>query len=451
MLDMLVSGGTIVSPRGRVRADLGVKNGRVVSVGEDLGEAREHVDAAGLHVLPGLIDVHVHFRDPGMTAKEDFGSGSTAAAVGGVTTVFDMPNTDPPVSTAERWRAKYEVVAPKARVDFGLYGVVTQDNGAELTAMADEGAMGFKLFMGQTTGDNPCPDDGVIFAAFRTAATLGLTIGAHAENNAVLQLLKRELRAAGRTDPRAHLESRPAFIEAEAVSRAATLAAAAGNHLHIHHLSTREGLQRVVQARALGTRISCEALIGHLLLDDAAYESQGNLVQLNPPIRPAEHVQALWEGIAARTIDCIATDHAPHTGEEQACTDVWSAVGGFIGVETLLPLLLTQVAAGRLELEQLVQLTSAGPAAIYGASPQKGSLDLGADADFVLVDTQRTAVISGQQLHSAHPVTPYEGWQATGMPVATYLRGQCVARDGVPVGDPRGRLVKPRRVHRATA
>jgi allantoinase len=445
MLDLVVTGGTIVSADGAVRADLGVRDGRVVSVGLDLGEAAERVDADGLHVLPGLIDVHVHFRDPGMTSKEDFGSGSRAAAVGGVTTVFDMPNTSPPVSTADRWRAKYETVAPKAHVDFGLYGVVAQDNTDQLAPMAEAGAMGFKLFMGQTTGDNACPDDGTIFAAFRIAAELGLVVGAHAENNPVLQLLKKELKAAGRTDPRAHLDSRPAFVEAEAVTRAATLAAAAGNHLHIHHLSTREGLERVRYARSLGTRISCEALVAHLLLDDESYDTHGNLVQLNPPIRPAEHVAALWDGVGRREIDCVATDHAPHTADEQVRENVWEACGGFIGVETLLPLMLTQVAAGRLSLPRLVELTSANPARIYGLHPRKGSLSVGADADFVLVDTARHSAVQAESLHSLHPVTPYEGWKTVGAPVATWLRGRCVARDGDPVGDPSGRLVRPSR------
>jgi dihydroorotase len=445
MLDLVVTGGTIVSADGAVRADLGVRDGRVVSVGLDLGEAAERVDADGLHVLPGLIDVHVHFRDPGMTSKEDFGSGSRAAAAGGVTTVFDMPNTSPPVSTADRWRAKYETVAPKAHVDFGLYGVVAQDNTDQLAPMAEAGAMGFKLFMGQTTGDNACPDDGTIFAAFRIAAELGLVVGAHAENNPVLQLLKKELRAAGRTDPRAHLDSRPAFVEAEAVSRAATLAAAAGNHLHIHHLSTREGLERVRHARSLGTRISCEALVAHLLLDEESYDTHGNLVQLNPPIRPAEHVDALWDGVGRREIDCVATDHAPHTADEQARENVWEACGGFVGVETLLPLMLTQVAAGRLSLPRLVELTSANPARIYGVHPRKGSLSVGADADFVLVDTARHAVVQGESLHSLHGVTPYEGWKTIGAPVGTWLRGRCVARDGEPVGGPSGSLVRPSR------
>lgn len=441
MLDLLVTGGIVVSPEGAVRADLGIRDGRVVSLGADLGAAVETVDAEGLHLLPGLIDIHVHLRDPGMTAKEDFGSGTRAAAVGGVTTVFDMPNTLPPVSTAELWRAKHETVAPKAHVDFALYGMVGRDNTDDLVGMAEAGAIGFKLFMGQTTGNNPCPDDGTIFKAFRIAAELGLVVGAHAENNPVLQVLKAELAAAGRIDARAHLDSRPAFVEAEAVSRAATLAAAAGNHLHIHHLSTREGLERVRFARSLGTRMSAEALVGHLLLDDEAYDTMGNLVQLNPPIRPGEHVNALWDGLLAGEIDCVATDHAPHTAEEQARANVWDACGGFIGVETMLPLMLTEVAAGRLTLPKLVELTSANPAKIYGLHPRKGALTIGADADFVLVDTDRHAVVDGAALHSRHPVTPYAGRKTVGAAVGTWVRGRQVAADGEPVGDPVGRLV----------
>lgn len=443
MLDLLVKNGVLATSKGRVRANLGVRNGRIVSVGTELGPAEHEVDAGSLHVLPGLVDMHVHFREPGMEYKEDFVSGSTAAAAGGVTTVFDMPNTDPPASTGQALREKLERIAGRSCVDFGLYGVILQENLEEMQALASEGAIGFKLFMGETTGNNPPPNDGAIFAAFRRSAALGLVVGVHAENDPVLQRLKRELRESGRTDPKAHLDSRPWFVEAEAVCRALTLAEAAGNRLHIHHLSTRQGLEHVTRARRRGVPVSCEVLISHLLLDEGAYERYGNLIQLNPPIRPREHLESLWAALNRSQIDCVATDHAPHSLEEQNRSDVWEGVGGFIGVETLLPLMLDCVSKGWISLERAVQVCSENPARLYGLYPRKGSLEVGADADFVLVDSKASYLLSAENLHSKHPVTPYHGWSVRGRPVATYLRGRCIAREGKVLSPPAGRMLEP--------
>ncbi len=443
MLDLLIRNGTLVTSKGRVRADLGVKNGRIASVGAYLGPAEQEIDAGSLHILPGLVDMHVHFREPAMEYKEDFSSGSLAAAAGGVTTVFDMPNTDPPAHSGEIFRQKRKLVWEKAYVDFGLYGVILQDNEDDLADLAAEGAMGFKLFMAETTGKNPCPDDGVIFAAFRRAAKLGLTVGVHAENDPVLQRLKRELKETGRTDPEAHLDSRPWFVEAEAVCRALTLAEGAGNRLHVHHLSTKQGAEHILRAKLRGLPVSCEVLISHLLLDETAYERYGNLIQLNPPIRPREHAEYLWTMLNRGHIDCVATDHAPHSLEEQNRENVWEGVGGFIGVETLLPLLLDCAWEGRMSLERAVQVSSENPARIYNLYPRKGSLEVGADADFVLVDLQASHRLDDRELHSKHPVTPYDGWRVQGRAVATYLRGRCVVREGQVVSPPTGRMLRP--------
>jgi dihydroorotase (multifunctional complex type) len=266
-------------------------------------------------------------------------------------------------------------------------------------------------------------------------------VGVHAENNPLLQQLARELRALGRTDTRAHLESRPSLVEVEAVTRVATLAGATNTQLHIHHLSTAAGLERVQLLRSIGHRLTVEALVGHLLLDDTAYDRFGNLVKLNPPVRPSSDRAALWEGIAAGHVDLVATDHAPHSLAEQTEPDVWRAHGGWIGVETLLPLMLTQVAAGRLSIHDVVRLCAATPARTWHIEDRTGHLDVGADADFVLVDPTAESSISAARLHSKHNVTPYEGWPTTGIIRATYLRGELVAQDGEPVGSSRGQQV----------
>jgi dihydroorotase (multifunctional complex type) len=316
-----------------------------------------------------------------------------------------------------------------------------QDNAGEIAGMAALGALGLKLFMGQTTGDNPCPDDGAIFTGLRRARDAGLVVGVHAENDKVLRLLANELRKSGRTDPIAHLASRPSFVEEEAIARILTLARAAGTQLHIHHLSTAAGLELLNAARQQGQNVSGEVLVAHLLLDDEAYGTYGNLIKLNPPIRPASDVAALWRGVTLGQIDVLATDHAPHTVEQQGTENVWAAPGGFIGLETMLPLMLTQVNDGRLSLEQLVRLGSWRPASIWKIADRKGHLSVGADADFNLVDLGAEGVIDDSKLHSRHPISPYNGWSTTGAVRATYLRGTPIAKDGQVLGDPIGHFV----------
>jgi len=441
--DVIVTGGTIVNHDGRRRHDIAIGEGRILAVGENLSaDGVPTIDASGLLVLPGLVDMHVHLREPGMTEKEDFASGTSAAAAGGVTTVVDMPNTRPPVATAELFQEKLDLVGGKSYVDFGLYGMLDHDNADQIGAMADLGAMGFKLFMGQTTGDNRCPNDAAIFRGLEAAAAADLVVGVHAENDHLLRLFGDRLRSSGRRDPRAHLEGRPAFVEVEAVTRIVTMATEAGTKLHIHHLSTAVGLRRVMDLRAQGHRVTVEALIAHLFLDEHAYDTYGNLVKLNPPIRPAADVDALWKGIARRDVDIIATDHAPHTACEQAEEDVWKAYGGFIGVETMLPLMLTAAAQGKLTVEDIVRLCSYTPATRWSMAT-KGQLAPGFDADFVLVDPTAGVVLDQTSLHSKHNVTPYDGWHLTGKVLATYLRGRPVYEKGDVIGVPTGRQVAP--------
>ena len=335
-----------------------------------------------------------------------------------------------------------------ARVDVGLFGIILggeQNNEMELAGLIEAGAIGFKLFLGETTGNNPCPDDGAIFGAFRVIARSNSIVAVHAENDPILQRLKRDMRATGRTDARAHLEARPPFIESEAIARAIAIAAQAGTRLHIVHVSSRQGLEVIRHAKGRRLPVTAEALISHLLLDDSVYERLGNLAVQNPPIREASHVAALWDGLADGTIDTIATDHAAHSAEEQARTNLWDAVGGFIGVETLLPLLLTQVSEGRLTLGQLVYFTSEQPARIFGLYPRKGSLAIGADADFTLVDLAKSYILDQKTLHSKHPVSPFHGFHMRGSVVSTFVRGACVYRDGLAVGEPIGCVVRPER------
>jgi dihydroorotase len=447
MTDLLIKNGIIATPQGCFEGDLAVDHGVITAIGSSgrTSDAREMVDARGLHILPGLVDDHVHFREPGMDYKEDFETGSKAAAAGGVTTIFDMPNTSPPLTTVDQFHEKLKIVQGRSFVDYGFYAALVAENLDQLVDLAEVGVAGYKLYMGETTGYVRCPDDGVLYQAFKEVRKAGLRVGAHAENDWILQHMKASLIKAGRTDARAHLDSRPPFAEAEAISRALILSEAAGNPFHVFHLSTCEGLELVKNARRKGLPVTSEVLVGHLLFDDEAYENLGNLIRLNPPIREKKHQDALWEGIQRGWIDIIATDHAPHSYEEKTARNVWDAACGFIGVETALPLMLTQVNKGRLSLEKYVQLTSENPARVWGLYPKKGVIQIGADADLVLVDLAMQDTIEARKLHNKNTLTPYEGWKVKGIPISTILRGQMIMRDREIIGSPRGNLVRPNR------
>ncbi len=445
MAQLIIQNGTVVTANGSFKAEIAVKDGKISAIGEkgSLPEAAERLDATGLHVLPGVIDDHVHFRDPGMTYKEDFETGSKAAAAGGVTTVFDMPNTAPPLTDVKNLNEKVALATGRSYVDFAFYAAVTDSNLDQIKPLAEAGIGGFKVFMGETTGYIRCPNDGLIYEAFQRIRETGRRVGAHAENDAILQHIKFQLIAQGRKDPIAHLESRPSFAEAEAISRAILLSEAAGNPFHVFHLSTREGLDLVRQARAKGLPVTAEVLVSHLLLDDSYYERLGNLIRLNPPIRTREHQKALWDGIRQGWIDNIATDHAPHSYEEKTAQNVWNASCGFIGVETALSLMLTEVNKGRLDLEQYVRLASENPARIWGLYPKKGAVQVGSDADFVLVDLKKTGVIESAKLHNKNRLTPFDGWKIQGVPRYTVLRGRVIMADGEIVGAPAGEWIRP--------
>lgn len=444
--DLWIKNGKVATPQGVYIADLVIQNGKITGIGsadQFMVDAEKTINAHGLTILPGLVDDHVHFREPGLGYKEDFESGSKAAAAGGVTTIMDMPNTNPPLTTVERFHQKRDLVHERAYVDFGFYAAIVSDNVDQLVDLAQAGAIGYKLFMGETTGYVRCPDDGELYQAFQNARKANRRVGAHAENDFILQHLKADLIAQGRKDARAHLDMRPAFAEEEAIQRALILSEAAGNKFHVFHLSTFQGLELIKRAKIKGLPVTTEVLVGHLLFNDDAYEKLGNLIKLNPPIRSREHQEALWKGLKEGWIDNIATDHAPHSFEEKTAEDVWKASAGFIGVETALPLMLTQVNQGRLSIEQYVRAACENPAKTWGLYPRKGAIQIDADADLVVVDMGAEDIIRANKLHNKNTLNPYEGWKVRGIPVTTILRGQIIMQDREIIGKPSGKPVIP--------
>lgn len=439
MFDLVIAGGTIVSGDARMAADVGVADGLIAAVGApgSLGPGRERLDAAGLFVLPGAIDVHVHFREPGYTHKEDWETGTAAAAMGGTTTVFEMPNTHPPTRSIVELRRKQEA-AQKAYVDFGIYGLLAEDNVGELEGLIAGGVNAFKCFMGNTFGNLPSPSTGAMLEGFEIIAPSGLRISLHAETASIMAWRQERLVKAGRNDPLAHIAARPAVVAAEAVARAAILAEWTGARIHVLHISSALELGPLADAKARGVDVTGGTCPCYLLLDSRDYSRLGSVIRVNPPVRDAADQDAIWAALRSGVIDLIETDHAPHTLEEKTKAVIWDADCGFPGVETQMPLMLNQVSRGRLSLEDYVRHSAEAPAKKFGLWPVKGRVAPGAHADLAIVDMGRTETIRAAGLHSRGKVTPFEGVSVTGVPVHTLVRGRFVQKDRTLVGAARG-------------
>jgi len=450
-VDLIVKNGTIVSTAASYRGHVLIADGKVleIRVRDDLPQAGEVIDATGLYVLPGLIDPHVHFRSPGLEYKEDFDTGSQAAAAGGITTVIDMPNVLPPTSNIEGFQTKVERATNHAYVDYGVYAVIIEGNSDQILPLADAGVVGYKIFLGETVGNIPAPQDGEILDAWRIMAATNLRCGVHAEDNGIILYLRKKLQALGRKDPLAHLESRPAVAEAEAISRSILFAREAKSKLMIYHMSSADGVELVRRGKADGIDVAGETGPHYLIMEgqDMVRMGLGSLLKVNPPIRSREHAEALWRGLLDGTIETIGTDHSPHTPEEKMAdapmADIWKAIPGWPGVETNVPLLLTQVNAGRMTLNHYVKVQSEGPARAWNLWPRKGNLGRGADGDITIVDMNKTGTIDKDKLHSKSKVTPFHGFQVKGLPVYTIVRGHVVMKHGEIYGNPIGRLQKP--------
>jgi dihydroorotase len=446
-IDLVIRGAQVVSPEAIRPASVAIAGGKVVAVGHDdlMPPARETLNADGLYLLPGAIDSHVHFRDPGYPHKETWKTGSAAAACGGVTTVFEMPNTNPPTGTVAALRLKQQAAAASC-VDYGIHGLLGDDTVDHLEALLDAGVTSFKAFVGNTFGNLPAPSDGALLEGFEKLALLGYRTAVHAENSSILFRRQQKMQAAGRIDAMAHLASRPAVAEIEAIGRVITLAEWTGARLHIAHHSAADSLFLVREAKRRGVDITVETCPQYLLLNTERMLKLGGIMRLNPPIREARHNQPLWDALVDGTIDMIATDHAPHTPEEKQRESIWDCDCGFPGVETQMPLMLTEIGRGRATLMDYVRWSAVAPARAWGIYGPKGVIAPGADADIAVVDMNRTAVISQNGLQSISRISPWHGRAVRGCPVHTLVRGRFVMREGRLVSEATGwgRSVKER-------
>ena len=429
--DLVINSGIVVTPDDAFPASVAIKDGKFLAVGapDAMPPARETLDATGLHILPGAIDVHVHFRDPGYPHKEDWESGTAAAAFGGVTTVFDMPNTIPATATGTILAEKHAIAAAKAHVDFGLYGLLGEDTIDNVPELIAGGVIGFKCYMGNTFGKIPSPSTGAMLEAFEVVAETGKRISLHAETNSIMERRQTRLTQAGRHDPLAHLASRPAVVAVEAVSRACILSEWTGARIHILHISSADELRPLREAKARGVDVTGETCPQYLFLSADDYARFGGVIRVNPPVREKDNQEPIFAALKDGTIDMIATDHAPHAPEEKTRNDIWAVDCGFPGVETQMPAMLTQVNAGRMSISDYVRWSAFNPARHWGLYPRKGAIQSGADADLALVDLSREWTIDDAKIQSRSKISPWHGRKVKGLPVHTIVRGRFVMRD----------------------
>ncbi len=431
--DSVFRGGMIANQDGVRRGDLGVRNGRIAAIGDlTRASAGEIVDCRGLHLLPGVIDTQVHFREPGPTHKEDLQSGSLAAVMGGVTGVFEMPNTNPLTITAEALADKLARARGRMHCDHAFFIGGTHENVAELPELERlPGCAGVKVFMGSSTGSLLVEDDaGVrnILSVIRRRASF------HSEDEPRLNE-RKDLRIAG--DPASHPVWRDAEAALKSTERLVRLAHETGARIHVLHISTAEEMKFLAGHKDVAT---VETTPHHLTLDDSLYATLGTKLQMNPPVRSVVHRGGIWWGLQQGVVDVLGSDHAPHTLEEKA-KPYPESPSGMTGVQTLVPIMLTHVAQGRLRLERFVDLSSAGPARIFNIS-RKGRLAVGYDADITVVDLKRRVTIKNSWIASRSQWTPYDGVPVEGWPVGTVLRGTRVMWDGELVNPSAGQPIK---------
>jgi dihydroorotase len=431
--DLIVRGGICVLPEKTAPADIGVRNGRIATIGAlKAAQAADVLEAKGLHVLPGVIDTHVHFREPGHLEKEDMETGSKAAVLGGVTAVFEMPNTSPPTTTTETVGDKL-TRAERMHCDYAFYVGASVDNIGKLASLEVlPGVAGVKAFLGSSTGSLLIDKEETIFAAMRAGKR---RMAVHCEDEA---RLKERAKLAMPGDPRTHPIWRDVETARLSTERALRLARIAGRRIHVLHVTTAEELPLVAQVRDL---VTVEAAVPHLTLSaPECYERLRAYAQINPPIRDKRHQEALWRAIREGLIDVIGSDHAPHTRADKERIYPQTA-SGMPGVQTLVTLILDRVNRGELSLERFADLTSTGPARLFQIAG-KGRLAPGFDADFTIVDLKARRKIENRWIASRCGWTAYDGLETTGWPAATVLRGRIVMRDGAIADVPSGRPVQ---------
>ena len=431
--DLILTGGTVVNHDGQGMRDIGVRGGRIAAIG-DLAQASSgsRIDCRGLHILPGVIDSQVHFREPGLEHKEDLETGSRAAVLGGVTAVFEMPNTNPLTTSEAALADKISRATGRMHCDFAFWVGGTRENAGDVGELERlPGAAGIKVFMGSSTGDLLVEDDEGVASILRNTRRRAAF---HSEDE---YRLRERLGERVPGDPSSHPVWRDEIAALRSTERLVRIARETRARIHVLHISTAEEIAFLEAHKDVAT---CEATPHHLTMSSDDYARLGTLLQMNPPVRDNRHRDGVWHGISQGIVDVLGSDHAPHTLEEKA-KPYPASPSGMTGVQTLVPVMLDHVSAGKLTLERFVDLSSHGPNRIFGIA-RKGRIAAGYDADFTIVDMKRTETITNAQAGSKAGWTPYDGKRVTGWPVGTIIRGNRVMWEGEIVAKGHGRPVE---------
>ncbi len=448
-LDTKLVNGKLATSEGVMDADLGIGGGRIVAIGSQgsLPDADDVIDITGRVVLPGGIDTHVHSGDPGadqmfgaamgaeaLKGWDGFADTTRAAALGGVTTVVDMPFQLPTTTDAETFDAKLSSIGPRAFVDFAMWVTCKPEDLSGILPLKEKGAVGYKLVMQQSVAEfMPYHHDGALCEALQEIKKTGLTSTIHAESQDIIHTLEEKLKAEGRKDARAFLDCHPPITELEAVNRALFIAGQLDAKINIAHCSLVEGLDMVDQAKREGVRVTVESCPHYFVLDDSIFDEKGTLAKLSPALRSRENVDAMWQKIREGKVDCMGSDHVAYPLVFKQ-GDIWQALAGIPGVQTMIPLLLGEgVNRDRIDLAQLVRVTSEGPARVCGLYPRKGSLQVGADADLSVFDLKDEREVKLEEQYKIE-WTLYDGKRAV-YPEKVFVRGKKVVDGGRVVGE----------------
>lgn len=447
MTDLVIRGAQVVTGENIAAADIAIEDGRITAIGAELPGAKQEIEARGLTALPGVIDIHVHFNEPGRTDWEGAATGSRALAAGGGTMFFDMPlNSSPCTVGAAEFDQKKAALEKSSITDFALWGGIVPGNCGQLAALAERGVIGFKAFMADSgLPEFPRSDDLTLYEGIREAAQLGLPVSVHAESDELIKSLTARALAGGRTGVRDYLESRPVLAEVEAIQRAALLAAETGAKLHIVHISSGRGVAAAFESRARGVDIAIETCPHYLFFTEEDMERIGAAAKCAPPLREKREHDKLWATLLRGVVNVVASDHSPAPPEMKQDANFFKIWGGVAGAQSTLAVLLTAGHHERgLSLTRIADLTAGWPARRFHL-PNKGSITVGNDADLALVDLNASYTLEEQNLFQRHRISPYVGKSFRGTVKKTLLRGHVVFEDGRIVAAGAGRFVKPDR------
>jgi dihydroorotase len=419
-----------------VDCSIAFNEGKIFKIGREssMPTADARFDLKNNLVFPGLIDAHAHLRDEGKSYKEDFLSGTAAAAVGGMTTVLDMPNNEPVTMSAEALRNRMKIAEARILVDVGFRSEFPRDVG-DIDGIVREGPVGFKLFMANQVGGLDVSDDEAILEAFKALGKLQVSTSVHAEDEQMLKRAESELQRRRQNDVAAFLKAHSENVEVRAVTRVLDMAKQGDIRVHFCHVSTQNGLRTIAVGKKSGMLISCEATPHHLLLTADDLKIKGTLGVTMPPVREKQHAEALWEGVRNGSVDIVASDHAPHAIGEKEAETIWDVKVGIPGLETTLPLLLTQVKRGRMSIGDVARLMSEKPAEIFNLKG-KGYLREGNNADLTVVDLRKKFRIDASNFQSKAKFSPFDGWEVEGKPAKTFVGGQLIMDEGEIIAKP---------------